>query len=307
MIKLKKYEEQDYSRIIKFLREEYKQNKNEGSWLAQRWEDMEYRCEPMNVIERGKLSWHRHIFVWEDCGEIVAILNSEGGPECWMHIHSGYEFLFEEMLKMAETNIAEKGNILTVLALKSQSYREKILLKHGYTKNEDIEEISFLKRAKCNKEYSVNIKEGFKVIVGTDGLNHLEIFNACGYGFHPEDEGKYDNIKDLPASWAFREKAPMFDYKYEVIVKAPNGETASYSYVWVDKSTKSGYIEPVSTRQKYRRLGFGKAVQQATLNLMNEIGVEYCYVNPFGKTRDKFYTSAGYKTFDYEYQYKKQF
>ena len=43
MIKFKKYSENDYNRIIEFLRNEYINNRNESSWLAQRFEDMEYR------------------------------------------------------------------------------------------------------------------------------------------------------------------------------------------------------------------------------------------------------------------------
>ena len=306
MIEVKKYKDDYYPKIIEFLRNEYLNNRDEKSWLAQRWEDMEFRVDVLNTIERHKLSWHRNIRLWLDDGNIVAILNSEGGPECWMHIHKGYELLFEEMLQIAEKNIAEKGKTLVVYALHSQVYKENMLLNYDYIKNDNKEEIGFFKRARCNKKYPVFVPKGFKLIVGTEKLNHIEILNACGYGFHPDEEGKY-NDNELSASWKSRENAPMFDYKYEVIAIAPNGETASYSYVWVDTVTKTGYIEPVSTRLKYRRLGLGKAIQQETLNLMNKMGVEYCYVNPYGETRNKFYTSAGYRTFDYEYEYKKQF
>ena len=91
-----------------------------------------------------------------------------------MHIHNGYEYLFEEMLITAEKNIADNDGNLTVLSLKSQNYREKVLLKHGYIKNENIEEIGFFKRAKCDKERKINLKDGFELIVGTKNLNHIK-------------------------------------------------------------------------------------------------------------------------------------
>ena len=306
MIIKRKYIQSDYDRIIEFLRQEYLENKNENSWLAQRWEDMEYRVDVLHTQERNKPSWHDYIMIWEDDGKIVAVCNKEGGNECWMHIHNGYEYLYPEMLTWAENSIAKLGDSLSVFATESQPYKEKELLKRNYDKNTNLEEISFMKKVKCNKTYEVNVPEGFEIIAGTEGLNHKEIRNACEYGFHPDREGQLSNEGELAPSWKSRDIAPMFDYKFEVIAKAPNGETASYSYVWVDRKTSTGYIEPVSTRLKYRRLGLGKAIQLATLNLLNKENVEYCFVNPYGETRDKFYSSCGYVTFDKEFEYKKE-
>lgn len=306
MIIKRRYKKEDYNGIIAFLRQEYMQNKNENSWLAQRWEDMEYRVDVLHTKERNKPSWHDCIMIWEDDGKIVAVCNNEGGNECWMHITKGYEFLYPEMLTWAEQNIASAGETLSVFATASQTYKETELLTRNYNKNTNDEEVSFMKKVKCNKPYNITLPEGFSIIAGTEGLNHKEILNACEYGFHPDREGQLLNEGELAPSWKARECAPMFDYKYEVIAKAPNGEIASYSYVWVDNVTSTGYIEPVSTREKYRRLGLGKAIQQATLNLLYQEGVEYCFVNPYGKSRDKFYSSCGYITFDEEFEYKKE-
>ena len=303
MVIKRNYKESDYNKIIEFLRQEYIENKNENSWLAQRWEDMEYRVDVLHTKERGKESWHKFIMIWEDDGNIVAICNSEGGNECWAHIHKGYEYLYSDMLTWAENNMSVNGQLI-VYATKSQAFKERELLKRNYVKNTNKEEVSFMKRVKCNKTYEIKLPEGFSIVCGTDGLNHIEILHACSLGFHPENEDVELKDTELPPSWKSRECAPMFDYKFEVIAKAPNGEVASYSYVWVDKATNTGYIEPVSTRLKYRRLGLGRAVQLSTLNLLYRENIEYCYVNPYGETRDKFYSSCGYVTFDEEYEYK---
>lgn len=313
MITKRKYKKSDYERIINFLRQEYLENKNENSWLAQRWEDMEYRVNVLHTKERNAPSWHDYIMIWEDDDKIVAICNNEGGRECWMHIHNGYEFLYPEMLDWAEDTISlnpykwQGKRELSVFATESQPYKSAELIKRCYQKNIDAEEYSLFKKVKCDKIHEITLPNGFELVVGTTGLNHIEISNACELGFHPDREGVLEDVKELKPSWASREKAPMFDYKFEVIAKAPNGEIASYSYVWVDKTTSTGYIEPVSTRLKYRRLGLGKAIQLATLNLLNEENVEYCFVNPYGETRDKFYSSCGYVSFDKEYEWKKEF
>lgn len=304
MITNRKYTNNDYDKCIEFLRNEYNENKDENSWLAQRFEDMDYRVNVLETEERGKADWKDRIHIWEEDGRIVAICIGECGNEAWMHIHNGYEFLFDEMLDFAEKSVHDNSG-LVVYATKSQKYKEEALLRRGYIKNLNSEEITSMKRAKCDKKYEIVLPEGFTLIIGTKGLNHKQILNACGYGFHPDMEGTKQDYGELDPSWASREKAPMFNYDYEVVTKAPNGEIASYSYVWVDKATNTGYIEPVSTRLKYRKLGLGKAMQQGILNLLADEKVEYCYVNPYGESRDKFYTSCGYETFDEEYEYKK--
>ena len=306
MITDRAYRQEDYPNIIAFLQHQYLQNKDENSWLAQRWEDMEYRVNVLHTQERNKPSWHNKIHLWEEDGSIVAICNSEGGNEAWMHITNGYETLFPLMLDWAEQNIPAKGESLSVFATASQTFKEKELASRNYTKLTDKEQYSFFKKIKCDKTYDISLPDGFSIISGTQELKHTIVSFACECGFHPDKENE-ECPKVLAPSWKSRETAPMFDYQYEVVAQDKHGEIASYSYVWVDKTTNTGYIEPVSTREKFRRKGLGRAIQLATINLLHKNGVEYCFVNPYGETRDKFYSSCGYETFDYEYEWKKQF
>ena len=50
----------------------------------------------------------------------------------------------------------------------------------------------------------------------------------------------------------------MFDEQFEVMVQAPDGELCSYACLWVDSDTKSAFVEPVSTREKYRSVVWEK-------------------------------------------------
>lgn len=60
MIAKRKYRNNDYRKVIKFLQEQYQINQNEDCWLPQRWEDMEYRVGVM-VVDRGGEDWHEGI------------------------------------------------------------------------------------------------------------------------------------------------------------------------------------------------------------------------------------------------------
>ena len=94
----------------------------------------------------------------------------------------------------------------------------------------------------------------------------------------PETEDEKSTI--IPHDWKTREQAQMFDYKYQIMIRnKENNDICSYLYVWVDKETKTAYVEPMSTREKYRKKGFGKAMLLHAQNLLFEDGIKYCFVN----------------------------
>ena len=307
MITKRKYNNNDYKQVIKFLQEQYQINQNEDCWLPQRWEDMEYRVGVM-VVDRGGEDWHDRIYLWEDNEKLVAIMNSEGKKEAFMHIAKGYEYLFSEMLNLAEqiypnAKYKDDGiNKLSVFVVQRDSYKIKELQKRGYTQEE---EHSYFKSVKCDKINKIELPIGFEVINGSLEDNSIA-YDACHWGFHPETEGEMS--RDIPHDWKTREQAPMFDYKYQIMVRnKQNNDICSYLYVWVDKITQTAYVEPMSTREQYRKKGFGKAMLLHAQNILFENGIKYCFVNPFAEHRDKVYSSAGFISFDEEYTWTKYF
>ena len=71
----------------------------------------------------------------------------------------------------------------------------------------------------------------------------------------------------------------------------------SYCFVYVDTASKSAYVEPVSTREKYRHKGIGTAMMHGVMLKCKELGVEKCYVNSYDWRR-KFYNASGFATED---------
>ena len=54
-MKIKKFNKnEDYNKVIDFLRNNYKENKNMLSWLPQRFDDLIYRIDVLYHDERGK-------------------------------------------------------------------------------------------------------------------------------------------------------------------------------------------------------------------------------------------------------------
>ena len=114
-------------------------------------------------------------------------------------------------------------------------------------------------------------------------------------GFHPEYESQSYRASMNP--YNSRKKSSMYADSFECIVveakTAEENNVCAYCFVYVDQHTKTALIEPVSTQEKYRHQGLGKALMHGAIIRCKQLGVEKCYVDAFGWRKD-FYVSAGF-------------
>jgi hypothetical protein len=287
----------DYEKIIAFLREMYLINRDQTCWLPQRWEDMEYRIRTL-YLDRGESDWHESIQIWEDNDQVVGICHGEDKMTTFTQIRKGFEKLFPEMLDWVESVRNTK-----IVALESCDYKNKELVGRGYTR---AEVGCYHNYQYLDKEFKPVLSEEYEVVFGDEITDKMAKAKVCHLGFHPEDEGDdKKSIDSIRNSYLSREKAPMYNDRYETMTRLKNGELTSYLYGWVDKETKTAMVEPVSTRLEHRHKGLGKAMLIALMNRLKNDGVEICYVESFDDNRRKFYNSAGFITRDEDFGWEK--
>ena len=83
----------------------------------------------------------------------------------------------------------------------------------------------------------------------------------------------------------------------ESLIVTDDGDVCAYSFCYIDKQTCTAFVEPVSTREKYRGKGLCKAMMHSIINKCKEMKIERAYVNSYD-WRKKVYNSAGFKTED---------
>ncbi len=90
---------EDYYRVSEFLTRHHRPGNRDRNWLEPMWEYMHFH--PMldsTSVER--------IGIWEDAGEIVAMVNYESTlGEAFFQFHPAYHHLHVEMLDYAETHL----------------------------------------------------------------------------------------------------------------------------------------------------------------------------------------------------------
>ena len=298
-ITIKKFNfKHDYERCIQFLTDCYQENKNMSCWLPQRFDDFVFRIGNM---ERHKKSIE-FIYLFEEEGKIVGLIAPDGESfnSC---IKNGYEHIFPKMVDFAEKNLIpllkenEDGTYdFYVGSHDSMTYQAKLLEKRGYTKEkeEDYDNVQH----PLENDYEIVLPKGFHQAYG-ENLDETMKAEACHYGFHPEhDDGILTHrIGDIIPSFQGRKKSKYFKDCFESLIVTDDGDICCYCFCYVDKKTRTGFIEPVSTREKYRKKGFCRQMLNGVMIRLKKMGIENCYINSYDWRRNV-YTHCGFKTED---------
>lgn len=189
---IKKFnKKEDYERVIHFLTNCYKENKNMICWLPERFDDLIFRIDTLYHDERGLEKSSDYIYIFEDNDEIVGLIVPDGDSfnSC---IKNGYEKIFSEMVELSEKELLplferdKEGKVdFLVISHDSLKYQADELQKRGYKKDkaEDYDNVQH----PLEKNYQIALPDGYKQVYGEE-LDDSTKAKACHYGFHPADD-----------------------------------------------------------------------------------------------------------------------
>lgn len=144
---------------------------------------------------------------------------------------------------------------------------------------------------------TTDLPGGFRFLFGEDYPNEENKWSALRLGFHSDWESPDYRAGMNP--YRARKNSSLYRDSFECVVVDDNAKegnpVCAYCFVYVDKRTKSALIEPLSTREKYRRKGIGTAMLHGAVLRCRKLGIERCYVDSFGWRKD-FYAAAGFFT-----------
>lgn len=288
----------DLGKLEAYLRDEYLHHGKVRSWLPQRLHDILYRMGAQEECNGSQRSAD-YIFLWEEDEKIVACILPDG-ENIYISIRDGYEALLCSIVVFSEEHCLplfrkpDDGSVKFWIAINDRSeYMREFLARSGYTEYPEKEYCSCTCPMDTNA--AVALPQGFQLLYGDTYAYEEKKWSALRLGFHPEHEAP-DYSADMRPYHA-RKSSSMYPDSFECLVveegTQDKNEVCSYCFVYVDKASETALIEPVSTRQAYRRRGFATALMHGALLRCRQMGIKKCYVNSFGSRKD-FYTRAGF-------------
>lgn len=282
------YQNGDSDKIMEFLKSIHRMTGTQHSWLPARYEYAEYLCEPL-FTEIGRNNWKETFQIWEENGEIKAVILSEiNDDEVFILIHPDYRGLEEEMITWAEENLAfpqEDGTRkLTMWAYEDDESRKDIYRRHGF---KPYHEVEYIKSQNLeDKVFQPVLPEGYRFSSVTDDLIRTRIeCSAAAFSGEPFSTETYHAMQ----------KAPSFLEDLDLVILDPEGEAAAFCTVWYYPDEGHGVFEPVGTHPDHQRKGLAKAIIFEGLRRAQVHGAKKAYVNAFADHRSKFYASAGFE------------
>ncbi|MCD8511306.1 MAG: GNAT family N-acetyltransferase [Bacillus sp. (in: Bacteria)] len=220
-----------------------------------------------------------NIGIWEVDNTIVAIVRLESP---WpgsviitaSHTHLSSKLL-EEILSYAENTFAGKGEGNT-------RYLE-VLIREEDNLQDTLEKLGY-KRGRRGRMYCLstaqlsektNFPEGYelKTLKEIYDFNKLSKLIWRGFNYEGDPPGIDDDVY-LPKKHAW------LPYQQDICTVAigPDGNYASFCGMWLDKETKTAFIEPLVTDKSYRGLGLARACVYHSIHLCKDIGAKQVYV-----------------------------
>ena len=216
---------------------------------------------------------------------------------------NGYEKIFSEMIEIAEKELLplfekdEDGKVdFLVVSHDRLKYQSEELLKRGY-KKEEAEDYDNVQKP-LEKNYKITLPSGFKQVYGEKLDDNMKA-KACHYGFHSEDDDGIlvGTFREGILSYKARKKSRYFQDSFESLIITDDGDICSYCFCYVNKEISTAFIEPLCTREKYRKLGLSRQMLYGVMIRLKELGIKNAYINSYDWRR-KVYNSAGFETED---------
>jgi predicted N-acetyltransferase YhbS len=298
MITTRQYTHKDYDYVIKFLTKTYSTNQYIHSWLPARWAFAEYFVSPLYICA-GYSGWHERVQLWEDNGELVAIMNSES-PKGYgfIQINPEYRHLEPEMLDWAEKHLSMKKknelvSHLRIWAHEDDFFREDLLKSRGFLLTDEyVYQTHQLLDVKLPE---TTLPDGYKICSfskNTDVNRRLACYFAA---FNPDMTFTPELVDDQDrANYKSLRSAPSYLEKFDLYSIFKDGTITSTALFWYDANLNLAVIEPVSTHPDHQRKGLATATILEGMKLLKAIGCEKVIVEPNGAHKYNIYKSMGF-------------
>ena len=232
------------------------------------------------------------IGIWEDAGEIVAVMTFDTQPgEGFLCVLPGYEDLRVEMVRYARQNLRRDGKFRLLVWDTDQSFQD-IAAGEGFMASPE-KEFDAVYPIVQPDAIQYTLPEGFRVEGMDEGIDIEKYGRVLWKGFNHERNGEGPFQLTVSKRRHLTEEMfrPNVDLSLKIAVVAPDNEYAAYCGMWLDPASPDALVEPVATDPAYRKMGLGKAAVLEGIRRCAQRGAKRAWVG----SSQQFYYSIGFR------------
>ena len=244
--------------------------------------------------------------LWKEKGQVVCAVRpiSPWPGEVVIDLSCSTEEILYEIIRYVEENfsiIQDDQKHISVVVLENGNDMGRLLHKEGY-KQISIDS-GTLRFNLENTLYLPILEQGFSIHSLSEVYDFDQLSKLCWLGFHYE--GDIPKIED-EVKLSIKHAWLNYNRDFCSVVLDENGDYASFCGFWYDETTKTAYLEPMMTLDKYRNKGLGKAAVYHSFISLQKCGCKKVFVDPDEEAYN-YYTKIGFEPFEYAKFYQKSF
>ncbi len=221
--------------------------------------------------------------IWFDDEQIVALVFYENPvTDVYFSLRPGYEFLADEMISYAESDMPKKDGKKRLVIFGAQTALIEAAKKAGWRR-----EFGYWEKVRDFAEpLERSLPAGYRF--ADEPLDVAKCCECCWKGFNHEAEegpwdGDYEHAFQLMA-------APHATDALDVAIENEAGEYVCYAGMWWTPENKLAYMEPLCTVPEHRRKGLAAAAMAELYRRTKTLGATHMTGGG-----DPFYDRVGFK------------
>ena len=312
--------ERDFLKVRDFLSDTFRLYQKSVNWRIERWEYAFHFVAPFlanwgeqppsRESAKEAIAFLESITgLWETSSvEIAGVVNIEhpdlthpGFGEFFIQRHPEHLDLLPQMLDFAEANLRDPGqNRLFIYARPDDQPLREQLEKRGFAAfPEQTETESILDLGTQAIPATTDLPDGFEVQSMADDNDLEKRCKAFGRAFNHPDPLEWPSV----ISYETLQQAPDYKKEQDIVIRAPDGEFASFALIWFDEPNKLATLEPVGTQPEYRRMGLAREAIYEGIRRVRERGAEQVIVG----SSAQFYQVIGFIPTDTLIRFQKNY
>ena len=264
MIAFKRYTNDDYEAVCRFLIELNERDRTHINW---NWARFEWMAEHPEFDK----SLIPSIGLWTEDRKVVgaAIYDMYFG-EAFCGVLPGYDALFPEVLEYAYRALRDDAGLGIALCDDAPMEIEAAQA-CGFVRTEQSETVMKLD---LDQPFPAELPKGFSFAALDPVKDAYALQWLFWQGFdHGADRAEFETAEEI-----IPRIRPHFNRDLSVAAVTEAGEPVSCCCLWFHEGTDYAYVEPVCTIPSYRGKGVAKAVIREALNRARALGAKWAYV-----------------------------